>query len=68
MCIRDRDGDLGAWAGCAYDMGAEETGVLQPMTFYGTIVVGDHSKLSPFISFYRGANQHVEAYLSLIHI
>ena len=56
------DGDLGAWAGCAYDMGAEETGVLQPMTFYGTIVVGDHSKLSPFISFYRGANQHVEAY------
>lgn len=55
------DGDLGAWAGCSFDMGSEETGELQPMTYYGTIVVQDHTKLQEFISFYGGANSHRQA-------
>jgi len=55
------DGDLGAWAGCSYDMGSEE-GALQPMTYYGTIVVQDHTKMGEFISFYEGANSHGQAY------
>jgi len=55
------DGDLGAWAGCSFDMGSED-GRLQPMTYYGTIVVQDHTKLGEFVSFYKGANSHAEAY------
>ena len=56
------DGDLGAWAGCSFDMGSEDTGALQPMTYYGAIVVQDHTKLAEYISFYKGANSHNQAY------
>jgi len=55
------DGDLGAWAGCSWDMGSED-GRLQPMTYYGTIVVPDHRQLGEFISFYQGANSHGDAW------
>jgi len=52
------DGDLSAQAGCSFDLGSEQTGEIQPMTYMAAIVVRDHSQLGRFISFYGGDDQH----------
>jgi succinate dehydrogenase/fumarate reductase flavoprotein subunit len=42
------DGDVAARAGCAYDVGDEETGFCQPMTLMFTIGGVDHEKVKAF--------------------
>ncbi|HBC86062.1 MAG TPA: FAD-dependent oxidoreductase [Lentisphaeria bacterium] len=47
------DGDLGAFAGCGFDMGGPK-GEMQPWTFMGLIVVKDIEKVKDFIYHYKG--------------
>lgn len=48
------DGDLGARAGCGFELGRPGSGACQPMTFMALITVRDAEALSPFISFWGG--------------
>ena len=61
------DGDLGALAGCAWDLGQmgqskEPTCLCQPLTMNAIAVVRDVTQMQKYISFYNGdLNWHVEA-------
>ena len=52
------DGDLGALAGNAFDMGSEENGAMQPMTHMAMIAVNDIEKVKGHVSFYDGNYNH----------
>ncbi len=52
------DGDLGALAGCEFDIGEEGTGKTQPMTFMALITVQSAEALQEFISFWKGIPEH----------
>ncbi len=52
------DGDLGALCGNGFDMGSEEDGALQPMTFMGLLVVRSAEAVADCTSFWRGINEH----------
>lgn len=45
------DGDLGAHAGCSYDMGGT-SGELQPCTLMGLIAVKDIDRIAEYVSFF----------------
>jgi glycine/D-amino acid oxidase-like deaminating enzyme len=61
------DGDLGALAGCAWDLGQmgqdkAPTCLCQPLTMNAIAVVRDVTQMQKYISFYNGdLNWHVEA-------
>jgi hypothetical protein len=44
------DGDLGALAGCGYDLGHPETGLAQPMSLIAVLTGIDASAIRPFFS------------------
>jgi len=46
------DGDLGALAGCQWDIGRPETQIVQPLTMNALAAVNDAAKLQRYISFY----------------
>ena len=46
------DGDLGALAGCQWDIGRPETQAVQPLTMNALAIVKDAAQLEKFISFY----------------
>lgn len=46
------DGDLGALAGCQWDIGRPETQACQPLTMNALAIVKDAAQLQKFISFY----------------
>ena len=48
------DGDLGALAGCGWDIGQEKDCPCQPLTMNAFAAVQDVSKLQKYISFYGG--------------
>lgn len=59
------DGDLGALAGCGWDIGQERDCPCQPMTLNALAVVRDVPALAEYISFYHDDNRHrpaVEAF------
>jgi hypothetical protein len=56
------DGDLGAQAGCAWEIGQEQSCPCQPLTMNALAVVKDATQLQKYISFYGGdLNWHVKA-------
>jgi hypothetical protein len=58
------DGDLGALAGCDWDIGQEQDCPCQPLTMNALAAVRDISQLQKYISFYGGTAdmpKHVEA-------
>jgi hypothetical protein len=55
------DGDLGALAGCGWDIGQEQDCPCQPMTLNALAVVRDVEALAEYISFYRDDNRHMPA-------
>jgi hypothetical protein len=66
------DGDVGAQAGCGWDIGYQgDTCPCQPLTLNALAVVKDASKMGEFISFYGGDSRwHVQAtknFLAEIH-
>lgn len=64
------DGDLGALAGNGFDMGSEEDGALQPMTYMGLIVVRSAEEVADCISFWQGVNEHgprLRSFLKHLH-
>ncbi len=48
------DGDLAARAGCGYDLGKDESGACQPMTFMALVTAEDLNALGPHICFWDG--------------
>jgi hypothetical protein len=52
------DGDLGAQAGNGFEMGSDDGGRLQPMTFMALIVVPSAEAVADCISFWGGVNEH----------
>lgn len=56
------DGDLGALAGNAFEMGAEDDGRRQPMTMMGLMAVRDVTAVADHVSFHGGRYSHVQAY------
>ena len=57
------DGDLGAQAGCGWDIGQGQDCACQPLTLNALAVVRDAAALGEFVSFYRDAtiSEHVTA-------
>lgn len=56
------DGDLGALAGCAYDIGrGGDACECQPMTLNAAVVAKDAARLKDFISFQGGSSIHIPA-------
>lgn len=56
------DGDLGALAGCKWQIGQQESCPCQPLTMNALAIVRDVSKMQKFISFYGGdLKWHVKA-------
>jgi hypothetical protein len=57
------DGDLGALAGCNWDIGQEKDCPCQPLTMNALAAVGDVTKLQKYISFYGGGDMttHLQA-------
>jgi hypothetical protein len=56
------DGDLGALAGCTFDIGrGGDTCECQPMTLNALVVAKDAALLKDFISFQGGASIHIPA-------
>ncbi len=53
------DGDVGAFAGCRWDMGSEK-GDLQPWTLYGLVILKDIEAARDYVSFYQGSGQRRE--------
>ncbi len=51
------DGDLGAFAGCGFDMGGEQ-GQTQPWTFMGAIAVEDIEAIKDCVYHFRGSDQN----------
>ncbi len=54
------DGDLGALAGCGWDIGLEKDCPCQPLTMNALAAVRDVTRLQKYISFYGGDGIHVE--------
>ena len=54
------DGDLGALAGCGWDIGLEKDCPCQPLTMNALVAVRDVTQLQHYISFYGGNGIHVE--------
>ncbi len=54
------DGDLGALAGCGWDIGLEKDCPCQPLTMNALAAVRDVTRLQNYISFYGGDGIHVE--------
>jgi hypothetical protein len=55
------DGDLGALAGCGWDVGQQADCPCQPMTLNALVVVENASELSHFMSFYGDTTRHIPA-------
>jgi hypothetical protein len=56
------DGDLGALAGCGWDIGVEKDCPCQPLTMNALAAVKDVTQMQKYISFYQGdLKWHVEA-------
>ena len=55
------DGDLGAQAGCEWEIGQGRDCPCQPMTLNALAVVRDSAALGEYISFYRDDNRHLPA-------
>lgn len=55
------DGDLGAQAGCAWDIGQQKDCPCQPMTLNALAVVKDAAALGNYISFYQDSTRHMPA-------
>jgi len=55
------DGDLGAQAGCAWDIGRDKACPCQPLTMNALAVVKDSTALAKMMSFYNDDNRHIEA-------
>jgi len=55
------DGDVGAQAGCAWEIGQGPAGPTQPLTLNALAVVRDAAALGEFISFYAGDQRHLPA-------
>lgn len=55
------DGDVGALAGCAWDIGLGAECVCQPMTLNAIVTVRDVSAISDCVSFYGGSRTHIPA-------
>lgn len=56
------DGDLGALAGCGWDIGMEKDCPCQPLTMNALAAVKDVTQMQKYISFYQGdLKWHVEA-------
>lgn len=55
------DGDLGAQAGCGWEIGQGHDGPCQPMTLNALAVVRDTAALGEFISFYQNDSRHLPA-------
>jgi hypothetical protein len=53
------DGDLGAQAGCEFEIGKTKDCPCQPMTMYALLSVKDASAITPFIHPTGGNGQHV---------
>jgi len=58
------DGDLGALAGCGWDIGLEKDCPCQPLTMNALAVVRDVTLLQKYISFYGGDGIHLERVLN----
>jgi hypothetical protein len=52
------DGDLAAQAGCGFDLGQEETGRCQPMTYMALVSVDDVAAIAPYVCFWEGGDRH----------
>ena len=55
------DGDVGALAGCAWDIGQAKECPCQPMTMNALAVVKDAKALGEYMSFYQNDDRHIEA-------
>jgi hypothetical protein len=55
------DGDLGAQAGCAWEIGQSKDCPCQPMTLNALAVVKDASALGEYMSFYQDSTRHLPA-------
>ena len=55
------DGDLGAQAGCAWDVGQDKECPCQPMTMNALAVVKNAKTLGEYMSFYQDDSRHLEA-------
>lgn len=56
------DGDLGALAGCGWDIGQEKDCPCQPLTMNALAAVKDVTKMQEYVSFYQGdLKWHVQA-------
>lgn len=55
------DGDVGALAGCGWDIGQQHDCPCQPMTLNALAVVKDASALGDFMSFYHDSTRHIPA-------
>ncbi|MCY2988724.1 MAG: FAD-dependent oxidoreductase [Planctomycetota bacterium] len=55
------DGDLGAQAGCEWEIGQGHDCPCQPLTLNALAVVRDHAALGEYISFYRDDRRHLPA-------
>jgi glycine/D-amino acid oxidase-like deaminating enzyme len=55
------DGDLGAQAGCEWEIGQGHDCPCQPMTLNALAVVRDHAALGEFVSFYQNDSRHLPA-------
>jgi hypothetical protein len=62
------DGDLGALAGCEWDIGRERDCPCQPMTLNALVVVSSAAELQKYISFYAGGDgqTHLKAVGNLL--
>lgn len=60
------DGDLGALAGCGWDIGKEWDCLCQPLTLNALVVVKDAVALKDYISFYEGHPVHLQAVNKLL--
>ena len=55
------DGDVGAQAGCEWELGQGPAGTTQPLTLNALAVVRDVAALGQFISFYDSDQRHLPA-------
>jgi hypothetical protein len=55
------DGDLGAQAGCGWDIGQGQDCACQPLTLNALVVVRDTEALGAYISFFKSDSRHIQA-------
>lgn len=53
------DGDLAALSGCGFDLGRDDQGLCQPMTFMALVSVEDLQAAAPYICFWEGGERHL---------